>query len=316
MKFRLLISIVFLATLVGCSSSSTPNHTQQTNTQLPTAFLSPTLAFIPTNTLTPFPTSTPSLTPIASITPQAGYQIWDLVSKPGVYTIQYPKDEWMRESDRLTHRTLKHCFIAEFGGNDMCMSGGCPDTTEITFGDVTFSKMAFGNNNHAIYTSGSRFALSFEAYSLDNSHCIEEAEKVLSTLQIRPERGCIDRAAFVTDVTISDNTVIPAGSKFTKTWRLKNVGTCTWTKQYSLEVHGKSSGTEADWIYLHHNVEPQQTIDLSIELPAPLVEGVARWEAVLKNDFGDLFGLGSEPYTDMFGKPFWVQIIVAPVSTP
>jgi hypothetical protein len=126
----------------------------------------------------------------------------------------------------------------------------------------------------------------------------------------------VDRAAFVTDVTIPDNTIIPAGTKFIKTWRLRNIGTCTWTKQYNLEVYGKTSGTEADWVALHQNVQPQQTIDISIELPAPMSEGVARWEAALKNEFGDLFGLGSDPYTDMFGKPFWVQIIVGPAPTP
>lgn len=90
----------------------------------------------------------------------------------------------------------------------------------------------------------------------------------------------------------------------------------TWTKQYVLVVYGKSSGTEADWTALHENVEPEQTIDLSIELPAPVYEGLARWEAVLMNEFGDSFGLGLEPFTEMFGKPFWVQIIVGAVPTP
>jgi hypothetical protein len=256
------------------------------------------------------------MTPIASITPKPGFNIWDEYSKPGIYTIQYPVENWIETSGQLTHTTLIHCIISEYGGNDMCMAGGCPQPTSITLGDVAFSKLLFGNKSHAIYTSGSYFALSFEAYSPDNSHCIEEAEKVLNTLQLRPERDCIDRAAFVADVTVPDHTVIPAGTKFIKTWRLKNAGTCTWTKQYTLVVYGKSSDTEADWIALPQNVEPQQTVDLSIELPAPAVEGVARWEAVLKNEFGDSFGLGSEPYTEMFGKPFWVQIIVEPPRTP
>ena len=302
---------------VRCSSSSTPTKILQTPTQLPTIVLSPTLTLVPTTTAIPFPTPSPSMTPVVSITPQTGYQIWNAISKPGVYTIQYPKDKWIPESDKLTHTTLKYCFIAEFGGNDMCMSGGCPETTEIALGDIVFRKLALGRDkSHAIYTSESRFRLSFEAYSPDDAQCVEDAEKVLSTLQIRPERGCLDRAAFVTDVTIPDNTVIPAGTTFIKTWRLKNVGTCTWTKQYSLQVYGKSSGTEADWVFLHQNVEPQQTIDLSIELPAPRFEGVARWEAVLINEFGDSFGLGSGSYTDMFGKPFWAQIIVVQSPTP
>ena len=35
-----------------------------------------------------------------------------------------------------------------------------------------------------------------------------------------------DNADFVTDITIPDETVIEPGEDFTKTWRLKNTGTC------------------------------------------------------------------------------------------
>ena len=35
------------------------------------------------------------------------------------------------------------------------------------------------------------------------------------------------------DVTIPDDTVIPAGQSFVKTWKLVNTGTCTWTTAYS-----------------------------------------------------------------------------------
>ena len=39
------------------------------------------------------------------------------------------------------------------------------------------------------------------------------------------EEGCIDRVGFVADVTIPDDTFIDPGDSFTKTWRLKNLGT-------------------------------------------------------------------------------------------
>lgn len=239
----------------------------------------------------------------------------------GIYSIQYPEGDWVEDGDKLTHTTLTLCFLAEHGGTDMCMSGGCPAPTVIALGDITYTKLASGSSA-AIYTSSPNFPLSFEVHSYNedstkDAECIEDAEKVLNTLKIRPERGCIDRAAFVADITVPDNTIIPAGSKFIKTWRIKNVGTCTWIKGgYSLVVMGKSPGTEADWEPLQENVEPQQTIDLSIELPAPPIRGTARWEGALKNEFGDMFGLGAGPYTDMFGTPFWVQIIVGPAPTP
>jgi hypothetical protein len=42
-----------------------------------------------------------------------------------------------------------------------------------------------------------------------------------------------DQAQFVADVTIPDGTSLAPGATFLKTWRLKNIGTCTWTTSYS-----------------------------------------------------------------------------------
>ena len=43
-----------------------------------------------------------------------------------------------------------------------------------------------------------------------------------------------DAAGFVKDVSIPDETTIDPGGNFTKTWRLRNLGTCTWTTAYAL----------------------------------------------------------------------------------
>src|SRR3989304_4012127 len=39
---------------------------------------------------------------------------------------------------------------------------------------------------------------------------------------------CTNHATFVADVTIPDNSEVGAGTTFTKTWRVGNLGTCTW----------------------------------------------------------------------------------------
>jgi hypothetical protein len=46
--------------------------------------------------------------------------------------------------------------------------------------------------------------------------------------------GCSDQAAFVTDVTVPDGADFSPDENFTKTWRMKNAGTCTWTSSYAL----------------------------------------------------------------------------------
>ena len=47
--------------------------------------------------------------------------------------------------------------------------------------------------------------------------------------------NCTDEAVFVADMTIPDDTKLSAGEAFTKTWKLRNSGTCTWNEFYSLE---------------------------------------------------------------------------------
>ena len=48
-----------------------------------------------------------------------------------------------------------------------------------------------------------------------------------------PPSAC-DKAQFISDVSIPDGTTLQPGATFTKTWRLKNVGTCAWTTSYQL----------------------------------------------------------------------------------
>ena len=53
------------------------------------------------------------------------------------------------------------------------------------------------------------------------------------TKSVTPIPSACDRAQFIADVTVPDGTSFAPGIGFSKTWRLKNIGTCTWTN-YSL----------------------------------------------------------------------------------
>ena len=54
--------------------------------------------------------------------------------------------------------------------------------------------------------------------------------------------GCLYGMAFVADLSIKDGEKIPAGTSFKKGWLIKNVGTCTWDKTYSMNyVYGNSN---------------------------------------------------------------------------
>jgi hypothetical protein len=197
------------------------------------------------------------------------------------------------------------------------MSGGCSETG-IILGDAGFLKTTVGDN-FAIYVS--RAVRSWISYHIraegSPEHCMRDGEAVLATIALRPERGCSDRAEFVADITIPDNTSIPAGTTFTKTWRIKNTGTCVWTRQYSLILVGRIPGGDYYQISnLEKAVYPNQTADLSVELAAPSAPGIARWEWMLQNEVQDVFGVGKRSYAQMPGDPFWVQINVVPAPTP
>ncbi len=112
-------------------------------------------------------------------------------------------------------------------------------------------------------------------------------------------------AGFVKDVSVPDGTEIAAGAKFTKTWRLVNSGTCTWTTAYDLVfVDGSAMGAPAA-VALTGNVRPGETVDLSVEMVAPASGGAYKGSWLLRDANDKSFGLGG-------GKnAFWVSIKVS-----
>jgi hypothetical protein len=82
-----------------------------------------------------------------------------------------------------------------------------------------------------------------------------------------------DNADFVTDVTIPDGTVLDPGESFTKTWRLKNAGTCSWTTSYSIVFSNGDSMSGPTTQALTATINPGQTVDVSVNLKAPSAPG-------------------------------------------
>ena len=114
-----------------------------------------------------------------------------------------------------------------------------------------------------------------------------------------------DWAQFVADVTVPDGTKFDPSATFKKTWRLKNIGSCTWTTGYSLVFDsGTQMGAPAS-INFPSNVAPGQTVDLTVDMTAPASAGhyIGYWK--FKNASGVLFGIG---YTA--NRSFWVEINV------
>lgn len=113
-------------------------------------------------------------------------------------------------------------------------------------------------------------------------------------------------AAFVSDVSVEDGTIIGAGDDFTKTWRIQNIGTCSWSTSYSLVfVSGDRMGAPHA-IGLPGTVNPGQSINLSVDMTAPDGNGEYQGYWKLRDSSGVLFGIGAQAQT-----AFWVDIRVA-----
>jgi len=117
--------------------------------------------------------------------------------------------------------------------------------------------------------------------------------------------NCTDAAILVEDVNYPDNTVVPANETFTKTWKLQNVGRCTWTGYTITFVSGdRMSSPDSAPV---PETESGKPVDVSIELIAPAADGTYLGNYELRNAEGQIIPIGVEAV-------FWVQIIVGEAS--
>ena len=111
--------------------------------------------------------------------------------------------------------------------------------------------------------------------------------------------GGVDRAVFVQDVTVLDGTDFKPKETFSKTWRIQNSGTSTWTTQYAVVfVQGdKMGGPDSQRLTI--SVPAGTSIDITVSLTAPETPG--RYTGWWK-----LMNASSQ----FFDEPFYVEIDV------
>lgn len=135
------------------------------------------------------------------------------------------------------------------------------------------------------------------------------ATPIRATSDAPPAQG--DKAEFVDDITIPDETSLPPNAPFTKTWLLRNAGSTTWTTDYMLVFVGGDQMSAPEEIPLPKAVRPNETIELSVELVAPQSEAHYTGYFNIRNTNGDDFGVG-----DSGIEAFWVDIYVDESAAP
>lgn len=105
------------------------------------------------------------------------------------------------------------------------------------------------------------------------------------------------------DVNVPDNTVMTPGQEFTKTWKIKNTGSCTWGAGYTMVYSygdDKMSGQPQPF---GAAIAPGQEVEVSVQFKAPDLPGTYTSYWTLQNPKGIAFQ-GND------GKVLYVRIIV------
>ncbi|MBI5945040.1 MAG: hypothetical protein HY864_11775 [Chloroflexi bacterium] len=111
-------------------------------------------------------------------------------------------------------------------------------------------------------------------------------------------------AQFISDPTVPDGTIMTPGQAFVKKWRIKNIGSCTWSGFSLVFDSGDSMGAPATKAI--SDVGPGQEIDLEVSLTAPSTNGNYRGYFRINTNGGVTIPIinGSN------GKTFYVDIKV------
>lgn len=130
----------------------------------------------------------------------------------------------------------------------------------------------------------------------------------MPTSQPDKSASCMNKMAFFADVTVPDGTLFKQGETFTKTWRLRNEGTCTIDQNYSL-VFASGDPLSGPLTAPMPGITPGQVVDLSLNLSAPSQGGTYAANYEFQDPQGNRFGVNSSGVDYI-----WVEIKVDWIS--
>jgi len=105
------------------------------------------------------------------------------------------------------------------------------------------------------------------------------------------------------DVNVPDNTTMSPGQDFVKTWKIKNIGSCTWDAGYKLVFSYGDEELKGEAQPLSAAIAPQQEVEVSVQFTAPDLPGTYTSYWTLQNARGIAFQ-GND------NKVLYVQIVV------
>lgn len=95
--------------------------------------------------------------------------------------------------------------------------------------------------------------------------------------------------SFVSDVSIPDNTPVTAGQSFTKTWKVKNSGSCAWDAGFKFAFTGGDAMGGTTYT-VPASVAAGTVTDISVAMTAPNKTGTIRGNWRMSTASGQFFG--------------------------
>jgi hypothetical protein len=317
----LLIFVVFITVLSACGSSEAPASTPDINslfTQVAATLAkeyTQTALAMPTATNTPEPTFTPLASPTTSqplsiTTPTlapsptlSGVTPFPTVSTTAngcydaalVTDVTIPAGTKFNPGDSFEKTwRLKNTGTCDWNADfKITYVGGKmfgSDTTKIrqrvwvgNTGDISLSMVA---------PAGAGTVVSNWQMSTDDGKFFGPVLTVSIALPgIAPTtttRSCY-HATLVSDVTVPNGTEFKPGDTFTKTWEIKNSGTCDWNTNFKITyVGGNMFGS--DTTKIRKFVGEGDTTNISLPMVAPSGSGNVTSSWQMATDSGTLFG--------------------------
>jgi hypothetical protein len=122
------------------------------------------------------------------------------------------------------------------------------------------------------------------------------------------EFNCQYSSLFISDITIPDGTIMSPGEKFTKTWAIKNNGSCAWVSNANITfsfLKGELMNASTTTILPKSifPVEPGEIINISVDFIAPTQSGTYRSYWQLNNVLSYTYNhFGQTPYVEIVVK--------------
>ncbi|MCP5097419.1 MAG: hypothetical protein GY943_17885 [Chloroflexi bacterium] len=132
----------------------------------------------------------------------------------------------------------------------------------------------------------------FTDYRFQDEHGNPFGEIIYARIVVKPaadDNDAVSNALYVADVTIPDDTVMVAGEKFVKTWRIRNAGTRPWDNNFSFDFVQGVAMTNVTR-QSAPTLAPGEEGEISLSLTAPSKKGTHFGDWQMRDDQGNLFG--------------------------